>query len=241
MKIKNAILAGILVAGLPIAVQAQEVDNYEEYQVSCETGTDCNNNLDVNYEQQPESNDAVSQRTRTRRTRSSSDFKKLYVGGTLGLAELGDGADVGFGGSILGGYRLNEKISAELEIFDYFGGTDVDDLGYNYLGFAANGVFRYPFGEDSKSIYAFVSPGIGFGRLGFTGDVADDADDAGFDTSVSGFLLQAKAGVGYPISDAISLIGQTRYSYLFLGDSDFTDDGEDEDAFTVDLGVTFGF
>ena len=245
MKIRNAILAGILVAGLPVAVQAQEVENYTEYQVGCEAGVECND-FNVNYEQQPETSDELSQRTRTRRTRSRrSDFKKIYVGATIGISEVGEvedtDFDIGFGGSILGGYRLSEKIAAELEIYDYFGGTEVDDLGYSYLGIAANASFRFPFGRDAKSLYGFLSPGIGYGRLGATGDVADDADDAGLDTSASGFLAQVKAGVGYPISDSISLIGQARYSYLFLGESDLVPDGDDVDAFTFDVGATFGF
>jgi len=236
MKIKTALLASVLLAGLPIAAQAQSTESYDNYQVSCETGVDCNN-FDVNYEQ-PEADGEVSQRTRTRRVRRSSDFKKLYIGGTLGLAELGDGADIGFGASLLGGYRITKNIGAELEIYDYLGGTDSDDLGYNYLGILANGSFRIPFGQDSQSIYAFVSPGIGFGRLGFTGDDADDADDAGFDTSASGFLVQLKGGVGYPISDSLNVFGQVRYNNLFI--SDFNGDDDDEDAVTFDLGLTFG-
>ena len=239
MKIKNAILAAVLLAGMPFAVNAQEVENYDDYKVGCESSADCND-FNVDYEQ-TETNDELSQRTRTRRTRSRrSSFKKIYVTPTLGISILGDGADVGFGGSVSGGYRISEKLAAELEIFDYFGGVeDTDDLGYSYLGLAANGVFRFPFGGDSDSIYGFASPGIGYGRLGLTGDDADDLDDAGFDTSASGFLLQFKAGIGYPVSDSISLIGQAKYSNIFLSDFNGVDD--DEDAITFDLGASFSF
>ncbi|MEM8827856.1 MAG: porin family protein [Cyanobacteria bacterium P01_G01_bin.19] len=238
MKFKSVIVAVALLAALPFSAKAQNVENYEEYQVSCEQGVECND-FNVMYEQQEETSEEIAQRTRPRRTRRSSDFKKIYVGGTLGLAELGDGADLGFGASIVGGYRITKNIAAELEIYDYFGGTDSDDLGYNYLGILANGSYRIPFGDDPKSLYAFVTPGFGFGRLGLTGDDADDLDDAGLDTSDTGFLLQIKAGVGYPISESLNLFGQARYANLFLSDFNGVDD--DEDAITFDVGVNFGF
>ena len=237
MKIKNAILASLLFAGIPFAAQAQDagnVENYENYQVSCETGVDCQN-FDVIYEQQ-EGNDEVSQRTRTRRTRRTSSFSKYYVSGNVGLFfPDGDGADTGFGFGGLFGYRFTEQIAAELEVFDYFGGTEIDDLGYNFLGFAANVAGRYPFNSSNpRSIYGFAGGGIGYGNASSTGDVADAREDAGFDTSEGGFLFQGKLGLGYPVSDNIDILGQFRYVNLSV-------DGGSGDAFTLDAGVTYNF
>jgi hypothetical protein len=240
MKIKTAILAGILIAALPVAVQAQDVEGYENYQVSCESSADCNN-FDVNYDQQSETNDEISQRTRERRTRSSSSDKQKYVGITGGLAIPGDDQDVGIGGSILGGYRLTENLGGELELFDYFGGTDTDDLGYNIFGIAANASYKLAFNQsDSKSVYGVAGLGLGYGLTNATGDIADEAEDAGADTSASGLLLQGKAGVGYPITDSIDLLGQIRYFNIFLGELNDVDI-DNQNAITFDLGATFNF
>jgi len=250
MKIKNVILAGVLAAGLPLAVQAQEVESYDDYQVSCESGADCNN-FDVDYEQQPEANDDISQRTRTRtrtRTRRSSN-KKAYVGITPGLAFLGDGTNVGIGGSLVGGYNFSEKVTAELEILDYFGGLDdgvssfdsvVDDSGYNYFGIAANVVSKYSFNKrNPKSLYAFGGAGLGYGRFSFTGDFSDFLDDIDVDTSLSGFLINLKLGVGYPITDSIDLMGQARYVNTLLDEINSVT--FQQDAITLDLGAKINF
>lgn len=242
MKIKNAILAGVLIAGLPVAVNAQEVENYDEYKVGCEAGVDCND-FDVNYEQS-ETNDELSQRTRTRRTRRSSD-KKIYFGATPGIAFLGDGTNTGFGGSLFGGYNFSEKASAELEIFDYFGGLDdgvssfdsvIDDSGYNYLGLAANAVFKYPFDQsNSRSFYGFAGIGLGYGRFSFTGDFGDFLDDNNIDNSLGGFLFNTKLGVGYPVTDSIDLMGQLRYANTFL--DEVNNVTFQQDAITFDIGA----
>ena len=241
MKIKTAILAGILLASLPVAVKAQDIENYEDYQVSCEAGVDCNN-FDVIYEQESEDRDEISQRTRTRRTRRTSSFNKYYAGGNVGAFFGGDGTDVGIGFGGLLGYRLTEQVAAELEVYDYFGGTDFDDLGYNLLGIAANATFRYPLSQNnSKSIYAFGGAGAGFGVVSSTGDAVDAAEELAEqlgleepDNSESGFLLQGKVGVGYPVAESVDVFGQFRYLNVFV-------DGDNGDAFTLDAGATFSF
>lgn len=240
MKIKTAILAGVLVAGLPVVVQAQDVEGYQNYQVSCESGADCNN-FDVNYDQQPNANDQISQRTRERRTRSSSSDKQKYVGITGGLAIPGDEQDVGIGASLLGGYRFTENLGGELELFDYFGGTENDDLGYNTFGIAANASYKLAFNQsDSKSVYGLAGLGLGYGRVSQTGDIADDNEDNDLDTSASGLLLQGKVGVGYPITDSIDLLGQIRYFNIFLSELNEVEI-DDQNAITFDLGATFNF
>ena len=232
MKIKSAILVGVLAAGLPVAVQAQEVNNYEDYQVGCQAGVNCND-FNVDYQQQP-GNDEVSQRTRTRRTRRTSLDSKYYVGGSLGAFFPGDDLDVGFGGSGLFGYNFTKNLSAELEAFDYFGGSEQDDLGYNIFGAAANGVYKLPFGDDDRSFYGFAGAGIGLGIVSATGDVADDLDDLGVDTSESGFLFQSKVGVGYPVAEKIDLTGQFRYISV-------SSDDVDGDGFSLDAGARYNF
>jgi hypothetical protein len=200
---------------------------------------------DVDLQEQ-ENDLTQNRRTRTRRTRSTSSSlgSKYYAGGNLGLfVPFIEDADIGidFGG--LFGYKVNKNISAELELFNARGGSDVDDLGYSIFGVAANGVYRYYFNPDnSKSLYAFGGLGLGFGVSSLTGDVADDREDDGVDTSKTGFLLQTKAGVGYPLSDNLDLFGQARYANVFLGEEDNIEgSGEDGNGISFDLGATFNF
>ena len=234
MKIKTTMLA-VLLALAPVAVRAQDIDSYDNYRVGCSAAV-CND-FEVNYRE-----DEVAQRTRNRRTRRTrrTDDSKYYAGGNLGIFLPGDDLDVGFGLGGLFGYKFSENVSAELELYDYFGGSEFDDLGYNVLGVAANGVYRYYFGSDtSESLYAFGGVGLGFGVVSATGDVADDLDDRGVDTSETGFLFQGKVGVGYPLNDKIDIFGQSRYVNI-SNDSDFEgDDGGD--AFAFDLGATYKF
>lgn len=243
MNIKTIALAVILAIGLPVAAQAQDTEGYESLKVSCQSGVECND-FNVNFQEQGEQI-AQTRRTRTRRTRDSSSLdSKYYAGGNLGLfLPFIEDADVGidFGG--LFGYRVNQNISAELELFNARGGTDTDDLGYSIFGAAANGVYRYYFNPDnSKSLYAFGGLGLGFGVVSQTGDFADDLDDDGVDTSRTGFLLQTKAGVGYPLSDNLDLFGQARYANVFIGEEDDVEDsGEDGNGISFDIGATYNF
>jgi hypothetical protein len=186
--------------------------------------------------EEEESDLTPSRRTRTRRTRSSSLDSKYYAGGNLGLfLPFPDGADIGIGFGGLFGYKVNKNISAELELYNVRGGTEVDDLGYNTFNVTANGVYRYYFDADSsRSLYAFGGLGLGLGIDSATGDVADEAEDNGADTSNSGFLLQSKVGVGYPLTDKIDLFGQTRYTNLFV-------DGDDANGLSFDIGGTYNF
>jgi len=236
MKLKISILAALAAIAFPLTAQAQDTNGYESLNVSCESGAECSD-FGVNFQSE---GDTVSQtrRTRTRRTRSSSSDSKIYAGGNLGIFFPGeDGLDAAFDLGAKAGYKFSDLISGEIEGIGLFGGTEVDDLGYNILGVAANAVFTFPFGDDPKSIYGFAGPGLGFARLGLTGDVADDLDDDGFDTSETGFLFQVKGGVGYPVADKIDLFGQVRYLSVSI-DDDFDNDA---DGFSFDAGATFKF
>lgn len=239
MNIKTIVIAIILATGIPVAAQAQDasdINKYESYQVGCDSSAECSD-FSVNFEQS-EANEEVAQtrRTRTRRTRRSTPDSRFHIGGHLAPFIPFDGElDVGFGGGIFGGYKLTKNFILEVDVYDYFGGTEVDDLGYNLFGAAASGVYRYyvkP--NDSRSLYIFAGLGVGVGVSSATDDVADDLDDAGIDTSETGFLIQGKGGVGYPITDKIDLFGQTRFFNIFL-------DGDDPDGVALDFGATFNF
>ena len=256
MKVKSTILAGLLVAAFPVAAQAQSIESYEEYQVSCETGANCDN-FDVNYEQQPEDNDAISQRTRTRRTRPRSSDKKIYLGGTLGVFFAGEFDDLlvvaedgniesvdpgtGFGGSLYGGYKFSDMIGADAELFVFGASADpLDDSGYTAVGFFANPRFTLALNKDNpKSPYGFVSPGLGLIGLGFSDEIDDQYND---DVEGTGFAIQLKAGVGYPISESLSVFGQARFLNSF---SNFEVErvGDNEDislsSFGLEAGLNF--
>ena len=241
MKIKIGMLAALLVACLPFGVKAQNVRNYDAYEANCESIAECG---DLNVKsQEAEVNSDVAQIRRTRRTRSSrTSDSKFYAGGNIGPFIPFDGdLDIGFGGGILGGYKLTENISAEIELYDYFGGSDLDDdLGFNIFGAVANGVYRYHINSSSRSPYIFAGLGIGVGVLSATGDFADAQEDAGADTSQAGFLFQGKGGVGYPLTEKIDVFGQTKFFNVSIDADDFSD-GDDADGVALDFGATYNF
>ena len=233
MKIKTTILA-ILIALAPVAVRAQDVDRYKNYRFSC-NGAECNNFKLSDRE------DEVAQRTRDRRIRRTDD-SKYYIGGNIAPFIPFDGdLDVGFGGGIVGGYKFSNNISAEVEVFDYFGGTEIDNLDYNSFGAAVNGVYRYYIDKSNpRSFYIFGGLGAGIGIADLNGDIADVIDDAGFDTSETGFLLLGKGGVGYPVSDNIDLFAQTKFYRIFIdGEADLLE--SDFDGLAIDIGATYKF
>ena len=199
MKVKSSVLAAFLALCMPFAAQAQNTENYEDYQVSCNSTSECNQ-FDVNYEAEQLNGDNISQTQRTRtRTRTRSRFsrrneKYYYIGGNLGIfLPSEDALDTGFGGSILGGYNFNQYLSTDLEFLFYAGGTETDDLGYNFLGFLANVTGKYPFNQTrNNSPYVFGTAGLGYGRFAFTGDASGD------DTDESGFAFQLKSWCRFP-------------------------------------------
>ena len=261
MKIKTTILT-ILLALAPVAVRAQDADSsYENYQVGC-NATECND-FEVNYQE-----DEVAQRTRNRRTRRTrrTDDKKIYVGGTLGIffpSEVddfeigivsGETTDLetvdpgtGFGGSVYGGYKFTDRIGADVEAFVFGGDADPLDSSYTSYGFFVNPRFTYTF-DQANGLYVFGSPGIGIAGVDF-GDEISDAEGVE-DASGAGFALQAKVGVGYPVSDSLDIIGQARYFNAFnavettqFGAGGQVSETEDQDfnSFSVEAGVNFKF
>ena len=237
MKFKIGLLAALLVAAFPFAAKAQDTNSYDSLKVSCELGAECDD-FDVDFQQE---GDEVAQtrRTRTRRTRRGGSVdNKYYAGGNVGLFIPFDGdLDLGFSFGGLFGYRFTENISAELEIYDTLGGTEIDDLGYNAFAVSANGVYRYYFDQgNSESLYAYGGLGLGIGILDATGDLGDDVD------SETNFLLQTKAGVGYPLNDKIDLFGQARFTNIFIGEEDDIEGtGDDFNGLSFDIGATYKF
>jgi opacity protein-like surface antigen len=269
MNIKTAVLAIILATGLPLAAQAQDTNSHENLKVSCQSGVECND-FNVNFQEQGEQI-AQTRRTRTRRTRSTSSSvdSKYYVGGTLGVffpSEIDDfnvevtaggnttlqqvDPSTGFGGSIYGGYKFSDLISADAEALLYFGNADPLDGSYSSFNFFVGPRFTYTLDEtNDQSLYIFASPGIGVGNVNFGGDLGDALGD---DDSGTGFALQAKAGVGYPVSDKIDIIGQARYTNIFgvvdvpqVGENGNVVEGETDskglDAFGIELGAQYKF
>jgi hypothetical protein len=260
MKIKTTMLA-VLLALAPVAVRAQDVDNYENYQVGC-NAAECNN-FEVNYQE-----DEVAQRTRNRRTRRtrSTDDKKVYVGGTLGIFFPGqiDGFDIGivsgqttdlqtvdpgtgFGGSVYGGYKFSEYIGADVEGFVFGGDADPLNSSYTSYGFFVNPRFTYTF-DRANGVYVFASPGIGVAGVDFGNEISDA--EGVKDASGAGFALQAKVGAGYPVSDSLDIIGQARYFNAFnaiettqFGAGGVVSQTEDQDfsSFSIEAGVNFKF
>ena len=236
MKIKTSILATILVAALPLGVKAQGVNSYGNYEVACKSGMNCDD-YNVEYETtKTDSNIAQTRRTRRTRSRTSAE-KKFYVGGNLGFYIPGDDLDIGLGFGGLFGYNFSRQISAELEVYDYFGGSNVDDLGYNFFGVAANGVYKYPFSNDPGSLYAFFGLGVGIGNLSATGDVADEAEDNGIDTSNSDVFFHWKAGVGYPLSNRVDITGQFRAIKFDVENDTIENDG----TYALEAGIKYNF
>ena len=254
MNLKTIVLTGILAAGIPVAAQAQEKDDLNNYRVSCNAGAECSN-FKVNYE-----DDTVAQtrRTRTRRTRSSSVDSKYYGGATLGVAFPGsiDGSSVdggtGLGGSVYGGYKFTERISADAEALLAFGSNDINavDGSYTLFGGYINPRYTYTINEgEPKSPFVFASPGVGFANYGIGGDVGDAIDAADLDDSASGLAIQGKVGAGYPVTEKIDLIGQARYQYIFSAidvpetqiDGTVDENSEGLGIFGIEIGANYKF
>lgn len=183
--IKSTIVAALLALAIPCAVKAEavNVEGHDNYQVSCNDGSNCND-FNVTYE---EANEDVAQTRRTRRSRSSSSsiepFQNWYVGGGAGIF-FADNLDTGFQGNIFAGTKFNKYVGADLEFT--FGFADFEDFDENVtlLGFFLNPRFEYQF--ENSSITGFFSPGIGFTRA------------SAFDDSDTEFDFQLKAGVSVP-------------------------------------------
>ena len=252
MKFKTTVLAVIAALAFPFAAQAQDTQSYESLNVSCESGAECSD-FGVNFQEGEEV--AQTRRTRTRRTRRRSSDSKAFAGATLGLSFPGEIDDsiidpgTGFGGSIFGGYKFTDLISAEAEASLAFGGNDFEVAGgdeidgsYTLFTLLVGPRFTYSVNKSNdKSFYVFATPSIGFGSLNIGDDVGDQIEDAGGDSSGSGLALQGKVGAGYPISDKLDLIGQAKYSRILSIVEVADGDDEGLGTFGIDAGISYKF
>lgn len=253
MKFKIGMLAALAALAFPFAAQAQNTNSYESLNVSCESGAECSD-FGVNF--QEEGNKvAQTRRTRTRRTRSSSSDSKAFAGATLGVffpSEIDDSIidpGTGFGGSIFGGYKFTDLIAAEAEASLAFGGSDFEEPGgdeidgsYTLFSLLVGPRFTYTIDEtNDRSLYVFATPSIGFGVIDIGDDVGDLIEDAGTDSSGSGFAIQGKIGAGYPVSDKLDIIGQAKYTNIFSAIEVADGDDEGIDSFAIEAGASYNF
>lgn len=266
MKITDIIIiTGILVTALPIKAQAQDVEEYRDYQVSCSLSINCNN-FDIIYEQTSKDNQQIAQRKNSR-TRNYNSEKNLYLEVNGGVYFTGGATMTGYGPSIIAGLNIGQYSSLELEGFYYFGDLDNDflfdtsqiqflndnninaDFDYSVLGIAANLVTKYPFDkENPRSIYGIAGFGVGYSQLKTSGEFSGSINTSSIDregfqfdgeASTSGLLLNSKLGLGIPITDALDLKGQVRYSYGFYPDIEGV--SYEDDSLSVDAGIKLNF
>ena len=247
MNWKISFATALLVATLPVSVRGQEANKYQGFQVSCNDRVKCDG---VNRQQQD-----ITQTRKIQPPIPNRD-SKFYGGGTLGVffpSEI-ENTDIdpstGFGGSIYGGYKFNNFISVDTEFLIFSGDSDVETVDGSFTSWSIflNPRFTYAFNQNSeRSPYIFASPGVGFGRGSLGGDVADTIEEVNDgDTSGDGLAIQAKAGIGFPISDRVDLIGQARYTNIFGVSEDVPElengipTGETEDRDISTFGVEFG-
>ena len=224
-KIETVILAILFSMELISTAKAETNQQTQNTQATCDA--ECLVQLNVQASQlafdTPESFDLAQIERRTR----ASDLKKVYLGGTVGFFLPSDSddfdldnadfdsidIDTGFGGSAYIGYKLNNFLSADLELLAFTGNAEPFDSDYASLGFFVNPRYTLPIGGNpNASPFIFVSPGIGVAGVGFGDDIEDQISEDGLNTGVA---LQLKAGAGLPLSESIDIIGQARYFNAF--------------------------
>jgi len=225
-----------IVMAIPLKAQAEESPSTVSSFVDCDRLSQCKDFAeDIVVEQ--ENTLAQSRPTRRTRTRGTSS-SKYYGGGSLGIFASGGIGDAAFGGSIFGGRKFDDRLSAEAEIIYYRGGTSIDDFGYSILGVLGNARYLFPFdSSNSQSFYAFAGAGVGLGRFALTGDFSDFISD----TDAISLLVQAKGGVGYPVSNNIDVFGQLRYLNTTTSFARGFSGSVTGDGFSFDAGATFKF
>ena len=274
MKIRTTTLVSILTVSFPVTVTAQNIESSDKYQISCEMSRECSN-FDVML-QQPKVDSEVTQRTRTSRTRENNRRAKVYLGGTLGLTfpgeldelETFDGFDfingesvpinveavdpgTGYIGSLFAGFNFTDSFGSDLELFLFAGGADpVVDSFYLGLGLFANARYTFIFNQDnSKSPYAYVSPGIGLIYAYLSEEIEDnligDVDDGVTGIEATGIGLQLKVGVGLPLSETFHFFGQARYfnGLNIFEVEEFNQNSESQgfSSFGLEAGISLNF
>lgn len=250
-KIETVILAILFSMGLVSAAKAEAHQQNQNTQATCdvECSAQLNNQASQLTVDTPESFDLAQIERRTR----ASDLKKTYLGGTVGFFLPSDSddfdldnadfdsidIDTGFGGSAYIGYKLNNFLSADLELLAFTGNAEPFDSDYTSLGFFINPRYTLPIGGNpNASPFVFLSPGIGVAGVGFGDDIEEQISEDGLNTGVA---LQVKAGAGLPLSESIDVIGQARYFNAFsvYEISDTSDDEQGFSSFSLEAGLNF--
>ncbi|GAB4523631.1 MAG: hypothetical protein Tsb0014_01410 [Pleurocapsa sp.] len=216
----TTILSGTVVAlCMPFAAQAQDLDTYEDYQNACKSISECDSFQVTDEYADSESslqvdNSEIAQRSR--RSRSSRSYDKYFAGFNLGLFLPEGGFNLGFGGSVYGGYMFNKNFGGDLEFLFAFGGLDdgYDGFGnvdgnYSYLGFYVNPRYEIPFSRDGRT-KAFGAFGLGLLRTGFNYDYDFFGNRLEIDGSDTDFSYQLKGGVMFPLGKKMDAVGQIR-------------------------------
>ena len=244
--IKNISLATVLVLGLSQTAKADESKSYGDFRVSCDPAINRDSKLSCSFNNQlVESNreevTEVAQGNRGRRRKSTVDG--YYAGFSLGLISPSGGLnfdfddiegaegipgidyDTGFSGSIFGGIKFSEIISAELEFLLGFGSGDTDgfndgfqdtiidpiaeladisgdfeiDSDYSIFALYASPRFDLPI---SNKFSVFISPGIGLAQTNVNVETTSDLNISGIDDPVIDEFNTTFAGANLDADDS---------------------------------------
>jgi opacity protein-like surface antigen len=274
---KNASIAGALVFGLAQTAQADQNNKYQDLNISCNPAIDQTSQLNCSFNPQPteikQGDDTeIAQGTRGRRRKSKVDGYYGGFSGGIGFAggssateeeqaafssfDVGDTGEYtnSFDGSLFGGIKFSQNISADLEFFLALGGLETEKVenlfrdngaegnvegDFSAVALYANPRFELPItGDDKLSLY--ISPGIGLSQtnvnLKIEGLSSVDVPDEDTDESQTGISFQVKGGAEYQISDTMDIFAQARYVTLPTGG-----DLDSINIFGLDGGLKFNF
>ena len=148
---------------------------------------------------------------------SSADAQgTLYLqgGGTFPTNDYGNEASTGW--MAIGGYVFDVSGGISLGIEGFYGSNSHDEEAEFFLDgdktdlYGGYGTVSYFFQLDSQ-----IQPYV-FGGLGWL--VHDFKSDGSFSGSSNGFSWEFGGGVGFPLSESISIYGEGRYMSASTGD-----------------------
>ena len=182
----------------------------------------------------------------------------LYVGGNLGLASLNDSdvsapdysasvtTDMGASLSGVVGYAFENNFRIEGELVSQANEFDQSkESGSNYsltgdvtsLAIMANGYYDF----NNKSRFTpFIGAGIGFANVSVNDlHYVGYSDDANIDDDDTVFAYQLSAGVGFEITERITL--DLKYRYFETEDLDIENGTVEYSSNNVYTGIRFSF
>jgi len=150
-------------------------------------------------------------------------------GGTLFLSDLDDEVFIGF--NLEGKYDINENMRAGLAfgLYNYSDGDDDIKVGANIIPISAS--FEYKILSDAFRPYAGINVGLSrsSASIKVLGDKVTVSDDL--------FSFAPVVGAEYMISDKFGINLNTKYHYIFSGDSNV----DNSTAIAVNFGVLLAF